>query len=526
MKNNFFLLTKINLLASLDMRNTKANKAKNTSLMVYIGLVFGVLVLAGFALSYIYGKTLIESGSYYVYSTIYVSAILTMMMLSTTITTVKSNFVGKDYEMLKSMPIRRSTVVASKLVGLYLLELAYSMSFLIPNAIIGIVLTKDVMNFVAPFVMTFLLPGLPIVVGALISLLISMFSDRFKFANIISFILYIGVFAAIFAVSFLSGRNQASGTFEDTAKVFMWFNPSLYFLHLAFRENMIHFLTFVGINVGSLVVIFTFLALIYDYVHGIITLNRSNNKYERKELKNKGEFKTLFNLELKKITSSKLAFINSIMPGFSAVMIAGIAAFTIKSNANFNDASEVIRNFGYVGSLFIMFGAGISTPSSFTISLEGKNFWMLKAYPIDIKKLIKAKLLVSIIFTLPSALIATTLIVIFIQPSIYSIIMLYVIVIAYLLLVNILAIRINLAFPKLKWTNENEVLKNSASIVATMFIDWGIVLASSGLMIGLMFVNMYLSPIITLIPIVIMAIAFYIAIMKRCSKIIESYENF
>ena len=527
MQNNLFLLTKVNMLASLDMRGSKANKAKSMSLMAYLGLVIAMLVLLGGVMSFFYGKLLVDNGSNYVYATIYIAAILTMMMLTTTITAVKGTFAGKDYDMLKSMPIKRSTVIASKLIGIYLVELVYSTALLLPNAIIGIILTKDVMQFVMPFIMIFLTPALPIAVGALISLFISMFSDRFKFANIISMILYAGIFVAIFIMSYMSRSSSGNAaTIEDSIKVFMWFNPTLFFLAKAFLDNMIWALVFIGVNLLTLIVIFTVLALAYDYVHSLIISNKADIKYERKALKNKGEFKALFSLEMKKLTGNKIFFINAIMAGLSSVMGCMICGFSI-NGVTFNpEQAQYIKNYAYIGSLIIMFCAGISVPTSFTISMEGKNFWMIKAYPIDVKKLMKAKLLVSLIFTLPTAILSCVILCIFAKASIFSIIMMILSVLAYMLLVNFLGLRMNLAFPKLKWTNENEIVKNSASLVACMFIDWGIVMVTAGVMVGLMFVNMYVAPIVATVALAIMAFCFYMAIMKRCERIIDSYENF
>ena len=525
MKSNFLLLTKINLFASLDMRGNKQNKAKTMSLYAYIGLMLFFMVLGGAALSFLYGYTLSQTGSNYIFSTIYISAVLTMLALTTTMSSVKTTFAGKDYDLLKSMPIKRSTVIASKLTGLYLLELIYSTCFLVPNAIIGVILTKNIIYFLVPLFMTFLVPAVPLAVGALVSLLFAMFSDRFKFANVITIFFYIIFFGLIFYMSFSAGQ-RSSGTIEETSKVFMWFNPSLYFLYQAFENNMLYLLVFVGINVTLLIVVFVVLALIYDYSHSIIVSNKSDIKYERKELKNKSEFKALFGVEMKRITSSKFAFINSISSGLATIFIAVATVVSVMQLKNNPDIAPYLHNYGYFASLVIMFGGGIGIPACFLISFEGNNLWMIKTYPIDYKKLMKVKLLVSLIFTLPGTIIADTVMVVIMQPSIYSIIMLYLITIAYILLANFLALRINLAFPKFKWKSENEIMKNSASLVASMFIDWGIVLVSSGVIVTLGILNVYLGAILGLAGLVIMAVCFYVAIMKRCTKIIESYEDF
>lgn len=524
MKNNFFLLAKVNILAAFDLRTAKKNKAKSISLITSIAILLLIFAAMSAFMTYIYDKSYVEYNIDLIYTTLYFAGLASMLNFTTSVMAVKNVYAGKDYEMLKSMPIRKRDIVSSKIVSLYVVELAYAFTLLIPNGIVNFIFSKDISYLLFNLITIILTPALPIFLATFVATLISFISDRYKFGNLIATFLYVLAFAAIFVISFLMGYGD-NKTSVNVGSIMMWFNPTLYFVEVAFTESLFNYLIFVGINVGILIVTVLILALAYDYIHLLITSIKNNNKYERKELKNKTEFKTLLSLELKKISKSKLLFITSILGGLVCLFTTGILIYTSLQLKN-GDNAYLVHDYFYVAGLGIMFSIGMSVPASFLISAEGKYFWMMKSMPINYKKMINVKLLTSIIFTLPFVLIATTVLSIVIGSSFINILMLFLICISFCLLTNVLGLRLNLAFPKFKWVNEQEITKNSGSIFASVFGDMGLVIVFSGTMIGLSFINPILATTVTLGLIIIPLLFLYYRLMSRCQRIIESYENF
>ena len=524
MKNNFLLLTKVSIKASFDTRSFKQNKGKMISFMVYLGLIFFFIMLSSAFLSVIFGLALKESNESLIHTTIYMGVMCSFLNLSTSIMTLKNVYAGKDYEMLQAMPIKKRDIVASKIVSLYITEMLYALALLLPNAIVNAIMGNSFAEFLIPFVLIFFVPALPIFVAGIITFILSAISDRFRFANIITMVLYAGMFALIFIFSYRS--NTSKGDIAGMTGGLMWINPTLYFAQQAALDNLIYLLIFVGINLGLLIILVIVLALSYDYIHELVSSFRSSIKYERKELKNKSEFKALVQNQFKMISKSKLIFINSILSGLMGVIFAGIGVYTVRGLLDKPEVADAVYKYAYVGAVAIMFAMGMSVPSCYLISVEGKYFWMIKSYPIDYKNYVKSKLITSLIFTLPFSLIAATIIVIFIRTTAYNIIMIYLLTIAYTLFINVLGLRMNLAFPKLKWMNENEVVKNSASAVLTMLIDLSVVMVMSGMLIGFTFLNIYLATILALVTLLIPTCILYLTSITKAERIINSYENF
>ncbi|MFR5348272.1 putative ABC transporter permease subunit, partial [Romboutsia timonensis] len=62
-----------------------------------------------------------------------------------------------------------------------------------------------------------------------------------------------------------------------------------------------------------------------------------------------------------------------------------------------------------VAAMFgVMSGMASTTPSS--ISIEGKNLWILKSLPIDIRDIFKAKVSMSLILSIPAIVISSLII--------------------------------------------------------------------------------------------------------------------
>ena len=74
--------------------------------------------------------------------------------------------------------------------------------------------------------------------------------------------------------------------------------------------------------------------------------------------------------------------------------------------------------------------------------------------------------------------------------------------------------------------NENEIAKQSASVLLSTLTDMGVVLALSGILVGFSFINSILAVSLALVTLAIPTVILYLAIMKKGERIIENYENF
>lgn len=508
MKSNFFTLMKVDLRETLDFRKFKNDKVKATSfvtLLVFFGLLF-------FAISCLYNLMIVaslkETGKYEV-GIVLVGALASVVCLSTSIFRVKSIFTGKDYEMLKTMPIKKRDIIAAKLVNLYLIETLYASIFILPCCIITAVFSKNYLYIPFGIIYNLLIVGFPIILSAIFSALISIVFDRFKLKNVLSIIFYLVFFVGIFMLSFMmqTGNNgELLAMFERMGTILSYINPTIFLFKLAFTSNYIFILLYICASLLSLILGILFIALLFDKVYEAINSIRSNVKYVRRAVATRGQFKSLFILEAKRLFSSKMYFVNCLSSVIMSIALSIMLCF-----GTFNNLVSIIdvKRYAYAFSLLPIFCLGVCTASSASISIEGRNLWLVKTLPINYHKWLNAKMLLSLIISMVGALTSSIIMIIIFKPSIISIISLIIIPLLFTLMATAFGLYANLHYNKFNWNNEREVVKNSASVSIALFVDWGFTILFAGLLIGLSFVNEYLAILSTIFTILLLSFVFY-----------------
>lgn len=529
MKSNFLELMKVDLRESLDVRKFKENKGKSLSFIALIALFVCLGLFLSTVYSLLFGTMFSSLGTNMVYNLMFMVGLASVFALSTAMFKIKAIFVGKDYEMLRSMPIKKTAIIASKIVNLYLIELLYSAVLLIPNVIVCTVLSQDFSFVLLGLVYVLFIPMLPMLVAGLFSLFVTLIADRFKFGNIINFILYMGLFVCIFLFSFMmnSGSTDAEAVESMMSSIngLSWVNPTSRLILLTHTQSYFYVIVFAAVNLGLFALVVMFIALLFDKVHESINSYRSNTVYVRKKLESKGQFGTLLSLEAKRYFTSKYYFLNTISSGIAAIVMCGFLGFGI--DRNLTEGTEIynlVQRFGHLAFLAIILMIGISTPASCSINIEGKTFWMLKSLPLDHRKTAQAKLFLSSAILGVCSLFASTLVVCIIPLPVFAIVMIYILPLLFVVLASEIGLIINLHFYKLNWKNEVEAVKQSASVVITMLADWGVAILLAGVSVGLAFVNIYVSGLVTLAILAIGSIVLYIVTMAIVQRRIDSIE--
>ena len=470
-------LIKTNLQETLDTRSLKKNKGKTISFLAFISLVLIIAIIVSVIYNLMFVYLFKESNVNILYVALLFAGISSILILLTSIVRTKAIFISKDYDILRSMPIKKSDIILSKVFSLYLIELLYSSIIMIPNGIIISIFSNNIFYLFSGIIISIFLPFLPIVLGTLFGLLVTIIFDRFKYGNIISIVLYTIFFALIFFFSYKIGRmsndEEVVNTIYKLTSFFKYLNPSLFLIELSFFNHWIYGLLFILSNI-----ILGFLALFiisyfFDKVRTLTNSSFQSKKYNI-NIKNKGELKSLLQFEFKRYFSSKLYCINTISSGVVALLVV-IGTITSLSSVNSQQDSKFLEYINYYApftSLIICFMIGITTPASSAISIEGKNMWFIKSLPINYKNYYKSKIILSTSVLALFTLVSSISLIIYLHPNILDSLFIIFIPIMYVFLVSCIGFRINLSFYKFNWLNEAEVVKNSKSVVISMLVSF------------------------------------------------------
>ena len=222
--------------SGLFTRKKQSNKPRPILIMF---ILFGLLFLGlSFLYNFLFLFMLKEADSPLENGVLLFASFASLMTFVSSVNQSRSIYIGEDYDLLASLPLKRSHIIASKIFNLYLVELLFSFIFLIPNGIVVVILSGNVGLMFISFLLAIIIPIVPIAMAALLSLLITVATARFKYGNFISFIFY-AVFIAMMSLLGFFMRSNDPAMLMSMNNVIKWFNPSLLLLELAFSKSLL-----------------------------------------------------------------------------------------------------------------------------------------------------------------------------------------------------------------------------------------------------------------------------------------------
>jgi ABC-2 type transport system permease protein len=190
--------------------------------------------------------------------------------------------------------------------------------------------------------------------------------------------------------------------------------------------------------------------------------------------------------EYRRFISSSTYMMNC---GLGAIIMVALAvAAVIKRNSItmlLDSAKEIFPNASGIAPavLTIVIFAIVSTcyytmPS---ISLEGKNIWILQTMPIDPMKIFMAKIKMEYILCVPGALILAATVAIITGMSVLTWAAVMIAVLAYITFTAFFGLWINMKRPSFDWTNEAYPIKQGLNPLICLFGEWLLTLILGGI---------------------------------------------
>lgn len=122
------------------------------------------------------------------------------------------------------------------------------------------------------------------------------------------------------------------------------------------------------------------------------------------------------------------------------------------------------------------FCAATTCTTSPSISLEGDRLWVLRSSPLSPRDVFLGKLAVNMILLLPAVAISVIILAFSAGLSPLDLVLLFLLPSLLGLLIALFGLYANLLWPRLDYTSENAVVKQSASVMAASFGGMGAIL--------------------------------------------------
>ena len=480
-------------------RDTKTGKNRSKSGLVLYGIlylfVFSALGSLFFMMAISLCEPLMEIGMGWLYFALMSLVAVFLGVFGSAFNTSAALYQAKDNDLLLSLPIPTGSILAMRLSGVYLMGLLYELIVMVPTLIVWFLVgDASPIGIVLSLLITLVLSVLVLTLSCILGWVVALIGSKIKNKSFVTVILSLAFFAAYYYVYFQAYTMlmQILSHADEIAKGVQVFLYPFYQLGLAAQGKVLSFVIFTGFVAAC------FAAVYYVLRKSFLKIATANTgsgrvQYKAKSVKAGNADTALLRKELKRFTGSAVYMMNCGL-GTIFLVLAG-AALLIRGNL----VKEIVTvELGLPQDLTALMVAAavclmttmniITAPS---ISLEGKNLWLVQVLPVSGWQVLKAKLKIHLILTwIPTALLLACVEIVFgFRPL--DAVLICVVTALFVALMAAAGLAVNLKMPNLTWTSEAAPVKQSMSTMLVLFGGWAAVIVMGALYIP---VHPFVSP--------------------------------
>ena len=423
----------------------------------------------------------------------------------------------KDLDMISTLPVNGISVVAARVVRMYIEGVLITIGAFLPAMVIfGVKSGAGAAFYLWLLPACLILPILPAVASAWIGILIAAVISRARHKVLAEIVIMVILVMGMFLfMSMLSTRNRSGAEGEgggsssvstgevgdNTGKSLMEmseeeakerlaetlrdamgtvegvFPPARIMGEVLAGRQLPGLLVYAAISVAAFFLTIPVIgSLFFRLSRRLVTVTR-HREYRLESLQTRSVMAALVKKEFARYTSSGIYIANTIVGPVMTVALAVAFAFfdpsqLISSAGGKGLPFEINVNAGIpylLGALFVMMSI-----SSCSISMEGKNWWLPKSLPLSAREILGAKLLFQLMFLAPFYALVELILLFTLRADIFERLWLLLIPAVSVLFSALFGMLMNLRFPKFHWTNATEAVKQSASggltIVGALFL--------------------------------------------------------
>lgn len=449
--------------------------------LLMVGLLGGMFALMAVGLC----GPLVEAGMDWLYYLLIGLIAVLLGTFGSVFSTYSSLYLSKDNDLLLSMPIPVRCVMASRLLGVYLLGLMYAAVVIVPGVIVyWITAPVTAGAIVGGVLMVLLVSVIVMVLSCLLGWVVARISLKLKNKSFITVILSLLFLAAYYFVYY---KAQALITLlvENAAVYGMKIRGSAYLLYLFGCVGAGDWLAMLIVTVTqALLLALTMWGIARSFLK-IATATGSVKKvrFEHKAVRAQSTQRALFGKELRRFTASPNYMLNC---GLGILMLpaAGIALL-IKGGALaqlldgvFGAGADIVP---VLLSAALCLLASMNDMAAPSVSLEGRQLWLAQSLPVVPWQVLRAKLDVQLVLTGVPVLFCALCMVITLPGGALEKVLLVVVALLYTLLSALAALALGLKMPNLTWTNETTPIKQSGCVMLSLFANWAYAVVLGGL---------------------------------------------
>ena len=471
--------------------NAKTNKKRSTAGIIAYILLFAALMigLGGMftGLSVSLCAPLTQAGMGWLYFALMSLLAIFLGAFGSVFNTYSGLYFAKDNDLLLSLPIPVRTLMASRLLTVYLMGLMYSAVVILPAVIVyWVTVSTAPMVLLGGVLLTALISIFVLTLSCALGWVVAKVSRKLKHKSFITVIVslaglaiyYFFVFKAQTAIEQLVANAAVYGEKIKGAA-----HP-LYVFGLTGTGDVTAMLLSAAVILALFALTWTLLSRSFLQ---ITTASGASGKavYREKAVKRRSIDGALFGKELARFTASPNYMLNCglgilLLPsrGHGAAFVEGRE----RSCSLLNDGLRRSQS----GCAEVLLCTGVCAIASMndmatpSVSLEGKSLWLAQSLPVKPWQVLRAKLKVQLALTALPALVPLACMA-FILPVTAALPLVFAEALAYIAFSACLGLTLGVARANLTWTSELMPIKQSLAVTIALFGGWLYAIVFAGL---------------------------------------------
>lgn len=446
-------------------RCTKDAKAKNRYRLLLVAWVVLLAMVFLYIGSLVFGLCSLGLGEVVPgYLTMIASLLIAVFGLFTAGNRI---FGQKGYDLLVSLPLRPGSIVLSRFLSLYIEYLVLTFAVLLPGlAVYGYCCRPGIGFYLIAALCGVFVPAIPLSLTVFLGTMVHALASRMKHKSMAQTLAMLVLVLGLLGFSFFLSTQQgtqitpemlmdlASRIFAVIGKVYP---PSAWIGLAAVKGDMGALGLFLLVSAAAFGLTLWIAQRFYSSILDRLSHFHAKHNYRLEAQSSQGLLKALYIRELKRYFSSSIYVTNTIIGpilGVAAVCALSFGGLEAMKNQLPMDVSLLLPFL--IATVFTMM-----TTTCVSISMEGKQFWIVKSMPIPTKALLDSKLLVNLTLQVPCFLLSLAVLVIALRPGLSSLLWIVLIPPTVMVFSVVLGLTVNLKIHSFDWEKEETVVKQS-----------------------------------------------------------------
>lgn len=479
---------------TIDKKTGKARSRGDLArYIVLMVLVFGGTGFAFFCVACGMGAATLDHGCNWLYFSLAGLLSIALGVFGSVFNTYASLYLPKDNELLLALPIPPHKLLTARASGVYITGLMYSAWLWIP-AIIGYWVMEPVtaLNVLFSILLTFIIPLFVTVLSCLLGWVVALIVSKTKGKNFL--VVFISLlFIVLYFVTYSKVSASLQNVAEHVDTLQSTFSSRLQYVYLlgsAAEGNVGSMILVTVITLALLVLCLYVMSRTLMKFASVSSPGKAVGKADSIQQSSAG--RALLKREFKHFLSIPAWMLNGglgllFSPVLAVVVLLkrgdmlGLFAEVEKNAPNLQAAIPVLL-FAALGAIVC---TTLITPAS--VSLEGRNLWILQSLPVEAADVLKAKVKADVLLNVFPASLSAVIICVALRFKLLPSLLL----LCALLLINILSsnfgLILNLIKPNLTWTDPVVVIKQGMPVLLSLFGGWlfCLLLAGIGIVLSL-----------------------------------------